>query len=127
MLQFAWCDQAGLRQAAVAREFPFKIGRAPSCNLQLREPGVWDAHAEIRLESGRFILYSPGEAIVLVNNERVTARPLFPGDKVQIGAAGLQVSLSPARPLALRGREAAFWTICAIIISLEIVLIFLAA
>jgi len=40
-----------------ARRFPVRIGRSPSADLQLEEPGVWDHHLQLDFKRGTgFIL-----------------------------------------------------------------------
>ncbi|HXG49660.1 MAG TPA: FHA domain-containing protein [Methylomirabilota bacterium] len=101
-------QRAGTRHRA--RRFPFRLGRAPDNGLVLTDDGVWDAHAEIRLEpDGWFHLHVEPEALAAVNGALARDVPLRNGDLIDLGAVRLRFSLPPPAPRGLRVREALVW------------------
>jgi hypothetical protein len=66
------------------------IGRGPEADLRLPDPGVSRKHAEVRLDSGVFILVDLGSTNgTLVNDAPVTRRQLAPGDRIEVGSTTL--------------------------------------
>ena len=66
------------------------IGRAAEADLRINDPGVSRRHAEIRLESGRFVAVDLGSTNgVRVNEVAVTRRELRPGDRIELGSTTL--------------------------------------
>jgi pSer/pThr/pTyr-binding forkhead associated (FHA) protein len=62
------------------------IGRSRSCDLALRSPDASRRHAEIVLgASGWLVRDLDSTNGTFVNGERVTERPLRPGDRIEIG------------------------------------------
>lgn len=96
--------------AAVARRFPFRVGRAPGADLRLETPGVWEQQFEINsaLDDG-IVLTSQPPGLTLVNGQPVTRVVLRSGDRIECGEARLQFWLSAARQRGLRMREVATW------------------
>ena len=86
----------------VARRFPVRVGRDPSCDLQLEEHGVWNEHFRIGLNSSAgFVLETQPDALVTANGQPVQRAVLRNGDTLEIGALKLQFWLGAARQ---RGR-----------------------
>jgi hypothetical protein len=125
MLQFVFADGAGTTQVALCSIFPFNIGRDPSAHLQLSAPGVWDQHARVLREksSGKLVIESVGQAMLLINGARVERAFLLPGQQVQIGGATFGVSLAPVAQKNLRLAEGLLWTLVLLIVLLEAVLL----
>jgi pSer/pThr/pTyr-binding forkhead associated (FHA) protein len=99
----------------VARRFPVRVGRAPTCDLQLEEHGVWDHHFQIDINSAAgFVLETQPEALVTANGHPVQRVVLRNGDRVEIGALKLQFWLAEARQRGLRFSE---WLVWAVIVS----------
>jgi pSer/pThr/pTyr-binding forkhead associated (FHA) protein len=101
---------------AVARHFPFGIGRAPENDLQLEDDGIWDHHLvlEFRKSEGFALTVDPN-AISTVNGENVQTRILRNGDQITLGSARLQFWLAPARQRGLRFREGFVWALIALV------------
>ena len=90
--------------------FPVRVGRAPNCQLQLVDDGVWDDHALISLRprEGFFIAATSG-GTVLINGESVHQGHLANGDIVTIGAAQFRFGFTAPPPKAMWPRELLTW------------------
>ena len=100
--------QAGTVWAA--RRFPVRVGRAPDCELQLEEPGVWNRHFQINLNAGAgFVLETEPDALVTTNGQPAQRAVLRNGDLIEIGALKLQFWLGEARRRGLRIKEWLVW------------------
>jgi len=96
--------------SAVARRFPFRVGRAADADFRLEAPGIWDQHFEITLSStDGFALAANPSSLTLVNGTRAAAVALKNGDQIECGALRLRFWLSPVQQLGLRAREVATW------------------
>ena len=92
------------------RRFPVRVGRSPECDLQLEEPGVWNRHFQIRLNSGAgFVLETEPDALVTTNGQPTQRAALRNGDMIEIGALKLQFWLGEARRRGLRFKEWLVW------------------
>jgi pSer/pThr/pTyr-binding forkhead associated (FHA) protein len=101
---------------AVARHFPFCIGRAAGNDLQLADDGVWDKHLTLEFRKAEgFELTVDAHAIATVNGENVQTRILRNGDQVTLGSARFQFWLAPARQRGLRLREGFVWALIAFV------------
>src|SRR5262245_40944869 len=120
MLQFVLADGAGTTQVALCSVFPFSIGRNPAADLQLRAPGVWDEHARVLREetSGRLVIETVGEALLLIDGARVERAFLLPGQQLQVGGAALGVSLAPVTQKNLRVSEGLLWMLALLVVVL---------
>ena len=107
-LQVLSGKQAGA--VAVARRFPFVIGRNGSANLRLEEEGIWHRHLEIdlRMPEG-FVLAVHTQAAATVNDQPVRRAVLRNGDLIGIGAVKIRFWLSETRQSSLRARELLTW------------------
>lgn len=115
--------KAGTR--AEARQFPFVIGRAPSCSLVLEDPGVWERHLELHyLESGLSMVTGP-EALASLNGEPVRESRLRDGDVLELGSVKLRFAFSPMRQRGLYFREALTWVALAAISLGQVAIIYL--
>ena len=110
---------------AVARRFPFAVGRAAQAGLVLEDDGVWDRHLEIDLRSpdGALLKASP-EALTIVNGESVREAVLHNGDILELGSVKLRFGLSPTRQRSLRLREALTWIALAALCLAQVALIY---
>jgi len=110
---------------AVARRFPFAVGRAVQAGLVLEDDGVWDRHLEIDLRSpdGALLKASP-EALTIVNGESVREAVLHNGDILELGSVKLRFGLSPTRQRSLRLREALTWIALAALCLAQVALIY---
>jgi predicted component of type VI protein secretion system len=94
----------------VVRHFPFYVGRSANCQLCLDEPGVWDNHFQINLNSSdAFTLVADQNASVTIEGKTVREAELRNGDVIEIGSAKILFSLSPTTQKSLVAREALTW------------------
>jgi len=82
---------------------PIKIGRAPECDIVLRDSGVSRRHARLFARDGVLILTDLGSTNgTLVNGNRITEVALGAGDRIQLGTSSLVIETAPtgagARP-----------------------------
>src|SRR6266542_3059159 len=100
--------QAGA--VAVARRFPFVVGRSRAANLRLEEEGIWDRHLdlELRIPDG-FVAKVHSSARATVNDQPVQEAVLRNGDLIAVGPVKIQFWLSETRQSALRPREFLTW------------------
>ena len=93
-----------------ARRFPIRVGRDPSCDLQLEEQGVWNEHFQIGLNrSAGFVIETQPDALVTANGQPLQRAVLRNGDVLQIGSLKLQFWLAEARQRGLRSSECLVW------------------
>jgi len=96
--------------SVVARRFPLRIGRSPSCDLRLEENGVWDQHLQIFIDRSEGLVLEPAEhAFVAINGHRVKRTVLRVGDIIEIGSAKVRFWLSEPRQTGLTWREGLTW------------------
>lgn len=74
---------------------PIRIGRGTDCDLQLPDPRVAQAHAELSADAGGVSICAR-EGAVIVNGRAVTAARLAVGDRVELGPYRLDVEAPPA-------------------------------
>ena len=109
----------------VARRFPVRIGRSPSSDLQLEEPGVWDDHLELNLDPAQGVMLTARpESPVTVNRQAVQAARLRNGDSIEVGSVRLQFWLAETRQRGLRIREWFVWSLVAAISFGEVALVY---
>lgn len=76
---------------------PIRIGRAPECELVLKDSRVSRRHARLHARDGVLVLTDLGSTNgTLVNGHRVTELVLGAGDRIQIGETSLLVEAAPA-------------------------------
>ena len=109
---------------AVARRFPFRVGRAPDNHLQLDDDGIWDQHLAIELRKDGFILALAPGAVGAVNSEPFHNQILRTGDTITIGSAKLQFWLAAAQQRGLRFRELFVWALLLLVTLGQFVLIY---
>lgn len=85
----------GISGEVAGRSFPlgdyFIIGRSASCQLPLSDRAVSRQHARLRFANGRwFIQDMQSSGGTFVNNRRVDAAGLNPGDRIRVGSAELE-------------------------------------
>ena len=115
--------QAGF--TAVARRFPFRVGRKPDSDLVLAAPGVWDDHFSIQFAAGNGFVVTPhGEALLTVNGERAQNRRLRNGDSLEVAGVRLQFWLGETRQRGFRFREGLVWLGIAGVTLVQVVLIY---
>ena len=76
---------------------PIRIGRAPECELVLRDNRVSRRHARLAARDGVLVLTDLGSTNgTLVNGHRVREVALGAGDRIQIGECSLVIEAAPA-------------------------------
>jgi pSer/pThr/pTyr-binding forkhead associated (FHA) protein len=76
---------------------PVRIGRAPECELVLKDSLVSRKHARLHARDGVVVLTDLGSTNgTRVNGHRVTELVLGEGDRIQIGETSLVVEAAPA-------------------------------
>ncbi len=109
----------------VARRFPFSVGRISSCELCLDDPGVWDKHFQINLNSADgFVLVAEPDSPVIVEGKTVEQTLLRNGDTIEIGLAKILFALSPVLQKSLALREWLTWIGLTVICLVEVALIY---
>lgn len=110
---------------AVARHFPFVVGRDASSDLRLEEGGVWDRHLELdlRMPDG-FALKVLSQARAAVNDQSVQQTILRNGDVIGIGAVKIRFWLGETRQLGLRMREFLTWVALVVLCAGQVALIY---
>ena len=94
----------------VARHFPFSVGRSATCEISLDEPGVWDQHFQIDLDSlDSFRLVTDPNTSVTIDGKSVQQSTLRNGETIEIGLAKILFGLSPTRQKSLALREWLTW------------------
>lgn len=125
MIQFSILSGKLAGTQWVARRLPFYVGRAAPAALVLEEAGVWDRHFQIALRSHEGVMLSvSGEALTLVNGQRVEQVFLKSGDLVEAGAVQMRFGLSPTRQRSLRFRETLTWLALAALCLGQVALIY---
>src|SRR5262249_25064877 len=76
---------------------PIRIGRAPECELVLKDTRVSRRHARLHGRNGVLVLTDLGSTNgTRVNGHRVTELVLGAGDRIEIGDTSLLVEAAPA-------------------------------
>jgi pSer/pThr/pTyr-binding forkhead associated (FHA) protein len=71
------------------------IGRGTDSDIVLDDPATSRKHAHIEFADGRYVLKDQGSANgTLVNEQRVTEKPLADGDVIKIGQNTLKISIA---------------------------------
>ena len=109
----------------VTRRFPVRVGRAPTCDLQLEEHGVWNDHFQIDFNpAAGFVLVTQPEALITANGQPAQRVVLRNGDTVEIGALKIQFWLSDARQRSLRLSEWLVWGLIAAVSLGQVALVY---
>jgi pSer/pThr/pTyr-binding forkhead associated (FHA) protein len=116
-------QQAGVSWSA--RHFPVRIGRSTGCDLCLEEPGVWDQHVALTLDSSGFFLRTQGAALARVNGQPVAESVLRNGDAIEIGTVKLQFWLSSPQQKRLRLRELLSWGTILLVCLGQVIILYL--
>jgi pSer/pThr/pTyr-binding forkhead associated (FHA) protein len=107
------------------KRLPCVIGRGPSVDLRLEQPGIWDRHLQLQLSQAEGITAEvlPG-ALATVNGGPLSRAVLHNGDLIQLGAVKLQFWLSETRQRSFRLRETLTWIALALLCVGQILLIY---
>ena len=80
------------------------IGRDPSCDVSLRDPGISRQHARLELKGNQYILKDLGSSNgTCINGVRVTESSLRVGDQIRLGNTLLAVGAPESTLLEHRG------------------------
>jgi len=110
---------------ALARRFPFVVGRNSTANLRLEEAGVWDRHLELNLQMpDGFTLKVHPQARATVNDQPVQQAVLRNGDLIAIGPVRIRFGLSETRQKGLRPREFLTWLALGALCATQVALIY---
>jgi hypothetical protein len=83
---------------------PIRIGRAPECELRLRDGKASRRHARLMARDGVLVLTDLGSTNgTRVNGHRVTEVVLGAGDRIQIGESSLVIEAAPTAAPAEAG------------------------
>jgi pSer/pThr/pTyr-binding forkhead associated (FHA) protein len=125
MIQFNILSGKKAGTHAVARHFPFHVGRASQNDLQLEDDGVWDRHLMVAFQpqSGFQLATAPG-ALATVNGGPVQSTRLRNGDTITAGSVKLQFWLAAARQGSLFARESFVWALLALVTLGQFVLLY---
>jgi len=116
MVQFDILSGTKAGTRAVARRFPFRIGRAPGNELQLEDDGVWDQHLAVDFDpQSGFKLNAAPNALATVNGALVQNLALRNGDTITAGSVKIQFWLAAARQGSLRLLENFVWALLALV------------
>ena len=95
----------------VARRFPFSVGRNPSCDLQIADPGVWDEHFQIDLTlPDGFHLVAKANTVVVIDGKPIQKVILRNGEIIEIGTTKILFGFSATKQKGLAVREWLTWT-----------------
>jgi len=125
MIQLTFLNGSAAGKSLVAKRFPFLVGRQPTADLRLEEPGVWDQHLEFTVPgfSGVVVRANPA-ALTLLNGQPVQQARLRSGDVLELGHLRLRFELSPTRQRQLRLREGLTWVAWALLAVVQILLLY---
>ena len=106
-----------------ARHFPFRIGRAPDCQLRLLEDGIWDNHLEfIRTPEGK-IKIRAGAGAVAINGTPQTEAFLKIGDTLRIANIEIECWYSFMKQYDMNWLNYALWIGGLLLMMLQIFLL----
>ena len=94
-----------------SRCFPFTLGQAKSCDLQIVAKGVWDTHLRLDNAGEKGITATPcSDALFIINgvSQGKTVR-LKHGDLMGLGAAKLRFWFAPISQVDRQASEALIW------------------
>ncbi len=125
MVQFKIVSGKMAGTERVARHFPFRIGRAAAADLQLEDDGIWDEHLELVFDATLgFVLTAQPNAIAMINGQPFREAVLRNGDAIEIGALKIRFWLGQTRQASLRAREWLTWAACALVLAVQLGLIY---
>jgi hypothetical protein len=78
-------------QQVVLGEFTVTLGRLPECTISFDDPNISREHATIHPEGDGFVLTDKGSTNgTRVNGVAITSHRLCDGDRIELGATGLE-------------------------------------
>ncbi len=110
----------------VVRHFPFRVGRSASCEMSLDDPGVWDQHFQIDLNSpDGFALTAEPNTSVIIEGNSLQQAPLRNGEVIEFGLVKILFGLSPTRQKSLIAREWLTWFALGALCVAQVTIIYL--
>jgi hypothetical protein len=123
MIQLHVLTGAEAGRRAVAKNFPFTVGRSSGNSLVLTDPGVFAEHFEVGFTDEGFSLSPHADAVVTVNSAPTQGGILRNGDVIGCGLAKIQFWLAELPQRGLKTRELATWGLVAAVALLQIYLL----
>jgi pSer/pThr/pTyr-binding forkhead associated (FHA) protein len=125
MVQFEVLSGQRRGAVAMARRFPWRIGRAARADLRLEESGIWDQHLTLKLDPAEgFRLSLCPEALATVNGVPFKEITLRNGDLIEVGPVKLRFWLAEPRRSGLRGREWFTWCLLLAVSGAQVALVY---
>jgi len=108
------------------RDFPVVIGRGSRAGLRLKQTGVWEEHAELRLQAGDgFFIRCCGQALLVVNGRSMSESRLRNGDLLELGGASLRFGFTETHQRRFRIRERCSWIGIGLLCLGQLILVYL--
>jgi hypothetical protein len=115
-------NQAG--RTFSASHFPVKIGRSPSSDLSLQEPGLKEIHCEIAFERERgLVAHASSGARMVANGGEADEFVLHNGDMLRLGPLDIRFVVTPARQRGLWRRELFVWLVLILTAAFELLIL----
>jgi hypothetical protein len=125
MVQFKVLSGKKAGSSWETRHFPVRIGRSAGSDLQLEEPGVWDDHLKVALETTEgFMAETQANALANINGQPIQRAALRNGDVLELGSVKLQFWLSEPRQRGQGFREALVWSVISLVCLGQIALVY---
>jgi len=126
VVQFQVLSGADSGRTFSPARLPATVGRSASDTIQLTDPGVWEGHLRCDYGVGnRVLLTVCPDADARVDRDTFKERNLVNGDVIELGAARLQLWLSPTQLATHCTREIVTWVGLATFVLLQVILIHL--
>jgi len=111
-------------RSVTVRRFPAVLGRDPSCEVQVEQPGVWRQHVRLELDPDDGIHVVICQDAVARHNGVVLERARFrQGDVLEFGGATARLWFTPVNRKSVVFREIFLWCVLALLMGLEIVVV----
>ncbi len=123
MLQLTLVEESMAGTEMVARHFPFRLGRSAGLDWTIERPGVWEDHAELRVDGAVVQVVAIGAAAVRVNGRTIPGpTPLRSGDLVELGSVKVRVALVAATQKKIPRQKLVLAGLILTITALEVVI-----
>jgi len=125
MVKFRFLSGKMAGHSIEASHFPFTLGRSAKMDFRMEEPGVWDEHAELRLEANdTFALTLKAGAKGSLNGQPVEKAILRNGDTLELGGAKLQFYLAETQLKDWSWPERLLWSFVGFVVVSQILLFY---
>jgi predicted component of type VI protein secretion system len=123
MLQLTLVEESMAGTEMVARHFPFRLGRSSGMDWTIERPGVWEEHAELRVDGAVVQVAAIGAAAVRVNGRTIPGpTPLRSGDLLELGSVKVRVALVAATQKKIPRQKLVLAGLILTITALEVVI-----